>query len=118
MHKPMGDVLAAILCLLVVIGVAPEIVWADQAGSSDSTQGVARSSVSQDASLPRLVVNAGPGYAATSLAFSATGLMHGYAIANGAIVNAYGPSHTWPFVLGYGGIAVVFLVLGMRERRA
>lgn len=56
-------------------------------------------------------------WAAVAAAISATGLMHGYAITNGAIVNAYGPAHTWPFVLGYGGIAVVFFVLGMRENR-
>lgn len=50
-------------------------------------------------------------WALVAAAISATGLMHGYQIANGAIVNAYGPSHTWPFVLGYVGIAVVFLGL-------
>jgi AGZA family xanthine/uracil permease-like MFS transporter len=56
-------------------------------------------------------------WAAVAAAVSATGLMHGYEIANGAIINAYGPSHTWPFVLGYGGIAVVFIVLGWRENK-
>jgi AGZA family xanthine/uracil permease-like MFS transporter len=44
--------------------------------------------------------------------------MHGYALSGGAIINAYGPSHTWPFVLGYGGIAVIFFVLGMRKSEA
>ena len=38
--------------------------------------------------------------------------MHGYTIANGAIMNAYGPSYTWPFVLGYAGMAMVFFGLG------
>jgi AGZA family xanthine/uracil permease-like MFS transporter len=57
-------------------------------------------------------------WAAVAAAVSATGLMHGYEIANGAIINAYGPSHTWPFVLGYCGIAVVFIVLGLREDKA
>ncbi len=51
-------------------------------------------------------------WAAVAAAVSATGLMHGYTISNGAIINAYGPSHTWPFVLGYSGIALVFFVLG------
>jgi AGZA family xanthine/uracil permease-like MFS transporter len=54
-------------------------------------------------------------WAAVAAAVSATGLMHGYEIANGAIINAYGPSHTWPFVLGYCGIAAVFIVLGTKE---
>lgn len=56
-------------------------------------------------------------WAAVAAAISATGLMHGYEIINGAIVNAYGPSHTWPFILGYGGIATVFLLLGLRDER-
>jgi AGZA family xanthine/uracil permease-like MFS transporter len=54
-------------------------------------------------------------WAAVAAVVSASGLMHGYEIANGAIINAYGPSHTWPFVLGYCGIAAVFVVLGLRE---
>jgi len=57
-------------------------------------------------------------WAAVAAVISATGLMHGYTIANGAVMNAYGPSHTWPFVTGYAGVAVVFFLLGMRERRA
>ena len=57
-------------------------------------------------------------WAAVAAAISATGLMHGYTIANGTIHNAYGPSHTWPFVLGYSGIAAVFLLLGMRPAKA
>ncbi len=56
-------------------------------------------------------------WAAAAAAISATGLMHGYTIANGAIINAYGPSYTWPFVLGYSGIAVVFFVLDLRSRK-
>lgn len=54
-------------------------------------------------------------WAGVAAAVSATGLMHGYELAGGAVVNAYGPSHTWPFVLGYMGIAVVFVVLGWRQ---
>lgn len=57
-------------------------------------------------------------WAAVAAAISATGLMHGYQIANGAIVNAYGPSHTWPFVLGYAGMALVFFVFGQRELKS
>ncbi len=60
---------------------------------------------------------AAAGWAIVAAAVSATGLMHGYTLSNGAIVNAYGPSYTWPFVLGYIGIATVFFVLGVRENR-
>ena len=54
-------------------------------------------------------------WALVAAAISATGLMHGYTIANGAIMNAYGPSSTWPFVLGYAGIAVVFMGLSWKQ---
>lgn len=54
-------------------------------------------------------------WAAVAAAISATGLMHGYALANGAIVNAYGPAHTWPFVIGYAGMALIFFFLGLRR---
>jgi AGZA family xanthine/uracil permease-like MFS transporter len=56
-------------------------------------------------------------WSAVAAAVSATGLMHGYDLVDGAIVNAYGPSHTWPFVVGYTGIAAVFLALGWRKER-
>lgn len=49
---------------------------------------------------------------AMAAAISASGLMHGYTIADGAIISAYGPFPTWPFVLGYAGIAAVFFCLG------
>jgi len=42
-------------------------------------------------------------------AVSATGMIHGFAIENGAVVNAYGPSTTWPFVIGYAVMGMVFL---------
>jgi hypothetical protein len=42
---------------------------------------------------------------------SATGLMHGYRISGGNIVNAYGPSYTWQFVFGYLIIAAIFITL-------
>ncbi len=51
-------------------------------------------------------------WAVVAAVVSATGLMHGYALENGAVVNAYGPAHTWPFVWGYGGIAAIFFGLG------
>ena len=57
-------------------------------------------------------------WAGVAAVVSATGLMHGYILVNGAIVNAYGPAHTWPFVLGYSGIALVFFMLGTRRNRA
>ncbi len=54
---------------------------------------------------------AAAGWALSAAIISATGLMHGYKIIDGAIVNAYGPSYTWPFVLGYLSIAAIFIVL-------
>ena len=47
---------------------------------------------------------------------SATGLMHGYIIANGVIANAYGPAYTWPFVLGYSGIAAILFGLDLLKK--
>ena len=45
---------------------------------------------------------------------SLTGLIHGYKIEGGAIVNNYGINETtWPFAVGYAGVALVFLVLGL-----
>lgn len=61
---------------------------------------------------------AAAGWALTAAAISATGLMHGYAIENGAIVNAYGPSHTWPFVVGYAAIAVIILTVARRREES
>lgn len=54
---------------------------------------------------------AAAGWALAAAAISATGLMHGYRIVGGAVVNAYGPSYTWPFVLGYLSIAAIFMLL-------
>ncbi len=50
-------------------------------------------------------------WAFTAALVSATGLMHGYRIVDGAIVNAYGPSYTWPFVIGYLSMAAIFVGL-------
>ncbi len=33
--------------------------------------------------------------------FSSIGIIHGYRITEHAIINAYGPATTWPFVIGY-----------------
>ena len=46
---------------------------------------------------------------------SATGLIHGFEIVDGSIINAYGPSHTWPFITGYAGMGIVFAVLGFNR---
>jgi AGZA family xanthine/uracil permease-like MFS transporter len=54
-------------------------------------------------------------WAAVAATVSATGLMHGYRVTDAAIVNAYGPATTWPFVAGYLAAALLFLVL--RSRR-
>lgn len=56
-------------------------------------------------------------WAAVAAIISATGLMHGYTLANGAIMNAYGPAQTWPFVLGYGGIATIFFAMAWWSKR-
>jgi adenine/guanine/hypoxanthine permease len=55
-------------------------------------------------------------WAFTAAAISATGLMHGYKIAEGAIVNAYGPLYTWHFSSGYIGIATIFITLWFWHR--
>jgi AGZA family xanthine/uracil permease-like MFS transporter len=54
-------------------------------------------------------------WALTAAAISASGLMHGYQIMQGAVVNAYGPAQTWPFVCGYSGMALVFMVLATKN---
>lgn len=54
-------------------------------------------------------------WALTAAAVSATGLMHGYKIANSVIVNAYGPFYTWQFVFGYASIAVIIYIFGHRK---
>lgn len=54
-------------------------------------------------------------WALVAAAISATGLMHGYAIKHGAVVNAYGLSHAWPFALGYAAISLVFFALAGRD---
>lgn len=50
-------------------------------------------------------------WALSASAVSATGLMHGYHITPEGIVNAYGPSTTWPFVTGYAIMAALFVGL-------
>ncbi len=55
-------------------------------------------------------------WAFAAAGISATGLMHGYKVANGSIVNAYGPSYTWQFSLGYLTIASIFVILWFWQR--
>lgn len=55
-------------------------------------------------------------WALVAALISATGLMHGYTISHGVIQNAYGPSHTGAFVLGYSGIALILFVIGLLEK--
>ncbi len=50
-------------------------------------------------------------WALAAAAVSATGLIHGFVIENGDIINAYGPQHTWPFIIGYGVIAAIFFFM-------
>jgi len=49
-------------------------------------------------------------WALVASAVSATGMIHGFKIESGSIVNAYGPATTWPFVIGYFAIAATFLL--------
>lgn len=57
------------------------------------------------------------GWAVVAALLAATGLIHGYQIEGGAIVNAYGPVHTWPFVAGYSAIALIFYLYGFLEKK-
>lgn len=50
-------------------------------------------------------------WALSAAVLSATGIIHGFKIENGAVVNAYGPFYTWPFILGYLLIAAIFILL-------
>jgi len=47
--------------------------------------------------------------------FSSIGIMHGYRVTEHAIINAYGPETTWPFIIGYLVIGVLFWLLGKEE---
>lgn len=48
-------------------------------------------------------------WALAACALSFTGIIHGFLLQNGSIINAYGPSTTWPFIIGYGFIALIFI---------
>jgi AGZA family xanthine/uracil permease-like MFS transporter len=56
-------------------------------------------------------------WALVAAAVSATGLMHGYEISAAGVVNSYGPSTTWPFVIGYCIIAFLFIVFGWNGKQ-
>lgn len=49
--------------------------------------------------------------------FSATGIIHAYEITPYAIINSYGPSNSWPFVIGYLFMALLFWLLSSQEKR-
>lgn len=53
------------------------------------------------------------GWALAAAALSATGIMHGFTMAGPAIVNAYGPATTWPFVTGYLLVAALCMAGGL-----
>lgn len=55
-------------------------------------------------------------WAVVAALVSATGLTHGYEITHGAVINAYGMDKSWPFVLGYLGMALIFWRLPEREQ--
>jgi len=47
--------------------------------------------------------------------FSAIGIIHGYRVTDTAIINAYGPETTWPFIIGYLVIGGCFWLLGVNQ---
>lgn len=47
--------------------------------------------------------------------FSSTGIIHGYNVTEAAILNAYGPATTWPFVIGYLTVGACFWLLGREQ---
>lgn len=54
-------------------------------------------------------------WAIVAAGLSSTGIIHGFKIEGGAIVNAYGPIYTWPFLVGYLSMALIFFVLSFRQ---
>ncbi len=56
-------------------------------------------------------------WAVVAAALSATGIIHGFKVEAGAIVSAYGPSYTWPFVLGYLFMAAIFVLLRFWQKK-
>ncbi len=55
-------------------------------------------------------------WAFAAAVMSATGLMHGYKIVGRSVVNAYGPSYTWQFSIGYLIITAIFITLWFWQR--
>jgi len=49
--------------------------------------------------------------------FSSTGVIHGFTIAQGTIIGAYGIGAAWPWTLGYLGMAVIFMLLPNFQRK-
>jgi AGZA family xanthine/uracil permease-like MFS transporter len=49
-------------------------------------------------------------WAFSAALFSASGLIHGFKLESGSIVNAYGPETTWPFIIGYTMITLIFIM--------
>ncbi len=47
--------------------------------------------------------------------FSSIGMIHGYRVTDAAIINAYGPETTWPFVIGYLVMGGCFMVLDRKR---
>jgi len=53
-------------------------------------------------------------WASVAAGLSVTGIIHGYEVTGSVIVNSYGPATTWPFMIGYLALALIFLVLGRK----
>ena len=49
---------------------------------------------------------------------SSTGIIHGYEISQYAILNSYGPTNNWPFVIGYLMVGTIFWLLSAKKESA
>jgi len=48
---------------------------------------------------------------------SSTGIIHGYEVGQFAILNSYGPANSWPFVIAYLMVGMLFWLLsGNRDK--
>ncbi len=57
-------------------------------------------------------------WACAAALLSFIGIIHGYTVSEAAVINAYGPTTTWPFVIGYLVMALFFWLLDRRAKDA
>jgi len=55
-------------------------------------------------------------WALAAAILAATGIIHGFEVTAAGIINAYGPSTTWPFVVGYLTMAAICMGFAMRSK--